>query len=226
MHGIPATDNTRPQSSRESTAKNTAFAETVARVSLLQATILHISNKKWRPPLLPISMMKKWRVSTWARIHLWFWGEGGTHFSFYLVQDCRLAGRNEATCSQRTAISGCRSSPIKVQLSFLLHRKVTLRPRETTSAKTSTSSSICMGMKYLISDGASHTYAGFCVTHSPVSVAPAAWLARFGCPSTSVTSKLPVLVDRRRSAKSCKFQLECFQELKKIIHKIFSHCDR
>ena len=41
------------------------------------ATILDILNEKLRPPLPPISMMEKWRVLLCARIHHWFWGEGG-----------------------------------------------------------------------------------------------------------------------------------------------------
>ena len=33
--------------------------------------------------------MEKWRILLCARIHHWFWGEGGFNFSFYSVQDCR-----------------------------------------------------------------------------------------------------------------------------------------
>ena len=47
-------------------------------LTVISSTILDRSNENLRPPLPPpISMMRKWRVFLCARIHDWFWGEGG-----------------------------------------------------------------------------------------------------------------------------------------------------
>ena len=60
-----------------------------------EPAILDKMNGTFRPPLHPISMMLKWRVLVFARLHHCFGGgERGLIVPFYSVQDCNL-GKNE-----------------------------------------------------------------------------------------------------------------------------------
>ena len=51
--------------------------KTLQGIPLEQTTILDKMNDTFRPPLPPISMMLKWRVLVFARLHHCFGGEGG-----------------------------------------------------------------------------------------------------------------------------------------------------
>ena len=62
------------------------------RVQWLTATLTTILDKMngiFPPPLPPISMMLKWRVLVFARLHHCLGGGGGVIVPFYSVQDCR-----------------------------------------------------------------------------------------------------------------------------------------